>query len=385
MKKFFTLLCGMALAASASAQNEAGTTMIVTLSNGNTSEFSLTDIKNITFKGSDTTTPPSTGDDDVTAGVYSIAVPTDFSTCRVQKVMYNGKQIAEIDQEYIKSIDAQKVVVYPMGEDGKADLTKGVSATDGGTVVWDMSANTATYTAGEAESALTTVYLVADTIATSTTATDIKETTVEPDYLVDNRNGETNTYTIVKIGTQYWMAENLRATKYANGKAITYCTTSDTDAWELESTGAYHIYGDNKDALSTYGALYNGYAVTSEDGLAPEGWEIPTKAQWIKVRSAGNFLAANFKVNDSFVWPSSAGNNITGFSATPCGYYTKATLDTGDTSDAWWWTSTTYYDILTKSTGLEYARINVAAKNMTYSNNNPHSFDFGHSVRCVRK
>jgi uncharacterized protein (TIGR02145 family) len=383
MKKFFTLLCGMALAASASAQNEAGTTMIVTLSNGNTSEFSLTDIKNITFKAPDTTTPPSTGDDDIANSVFSIAVPTDFSTCRVQKVMYNGKQIAEIDQEYIKSIKAQKVVVYPMGEDGKADLTKGVSATDGGTVVWNMSANTATYTAGEAESALTTVYLVADTIATSTTATDIKETTVEPDYLVDTRGSETNTYTIVKIGTQYWMAENLRATKYANGTAITYCTTNDTDAWELESTGAYRIIGDNSEALASYGAYYNGYAVLSDNGLAPEGWEVPTQTQWTKVRTAGGPTAANFKVTGS-LW-ATAGTNINGFSAIPCGYYSKATGDEGDTSYAYWWTSTKTYDILTRGYGLEYAVIQNAVTNMAVSSSAPHSYEFGHTVRCVRK
>jgi uncharacterized protein (TIGR02145 family) len=182
------------------------------------------------------------------------------------------------------------------------------------------------------------------------------------------------------------MAENLRATKYANGSDITLFTTADgTDAWTNNTTGAYHIYGDNSEVLELFGALYSGYAVINEAGLAPRGWEVPTKEQWTALRKAGGPAATNFKLDDEIIWNENQGTNITGFDAYPAGYYSTATSDTADTTDTYWWTSTTFYDFLTRSNGLETVRINDKATNMVVSDSAGHDYLFGHSVRCIRK
>lgn len=101
-----------------------------------------------------------------------------------------------------------------------------------------------------------------------------------------------NTYKTVKIGSQVWMAENLRTTKYNDGTPI---STGHSDSeWANLTTGAYAVYpfsggfrpeepvdGINSNAkmLKAYGALYNWYAVETGN-LCPTGWRVPTDADW---------------------------------------------------------------------------------------------------------
>ena len=87
-----------------------------------------------------------------------------------------------------------------------------------------------------------------------------------------------NVYHTVTIGTQTWMAENLKTTKYNDGTAIPLVT--DSTAWTSLLTPAYCWY--NYDATTyknTYGALYNWYAVNTGK-LAPIGWHVATDAEW---------------------------------------------------------------------------------------------------------
>jgi uncharacterized protein (TIGR02145 family) len=87
-----------------------------------------------------------------------------------------------------------------------------------------------------------------------------------------------NTYSTVTIGTQEWMAENLRTTKYNDGSSITQVLES--ALWMSLTTPAYCWY--NNDAAThkeTYGALYNWYTVSMEN-ICPIGWHVPTDAEW---------------------------------------------------------------------------------------------------------
>ena len=68
-----------------------------------------------------------------------------------------------------------------------------------------------------------------------------------------------NVYQIVTIGTQVWMAENLKVTHYRNGDPIPNVTESAT--WEGLTTGAYCNYNNDVNNVATYGRLYNWYAV----------------------------------------------------------------------------------------------------------------------------
>ena len=87
-----------------------------------------------------------------------------------------------------------------------------------------------------------------------------------------------NTYQTVKIGDQWWMAENLKVTCYRNGDAIPNITDGTT--WASLSTGAYCEYNNDINNVATYGRLYNWYAVTDSRNIAPAGWHVPSDAEW---------------------------------------------------------------------------------------------------------
>jgi hypothetical protein len=86
-----------------------------------------------------------------------------------------------------------------------------------------------------------------------------------------------NTYQIIKIGDQWWMAENLKVTHYRNGEAIPNVTDGAT--WAGLTTGAYCEYNNNINNVAIYGRLYNWYAVNDGRNLAPVGWHVPSDAE----------------------------------------------------------------------------------------------------------
>ena len=87
-----------------------------------------------------------------------------------------------------------------------------------------------------------------------------------------------NIYQTVHIGSQCWMAENLKVTHYRNGDPIPNVT--DVTEWKNLTTGAYCDYDNNANNAETYGRLYNWYAVDDPRGLAPEGWHVPSDEEW---------------------------------------------------------------------------------------------------------
>ncbi|RLD36404.1 MAG: hypothetical protein DRI74_09135, partial [Bacteroidetes bacterium] len=91
---------------------------------------------------------------------------------------------------------------------------------------------------------------------------------------------EGNIYKTIQIGNQIWMAENLRTTKYKNDEGI--ATTFSNELWGTTDVGLYCNYNNTENLVSiaTYGRLYNWYAVNNENGLAPEGWRVPTVSDW---------------------------------------------------------------------------------------------------------
>ena len=97
-----------------------------------------------------------------------------------------------------------------------------------------------------------------------------------------------NVYTSVTIGTQEWMTENLRTSKYSDGTAIP--NVKDDTQWSNLSTAAWcHYDNDSSQYESTYGKLYNWYAVETGK-LCPTGWHVPTDAEWTILT---DYLTAN--------------------------------------------------------------------------------------------
>ncbi len=97
-----------------------------------------------------------------------------------------------------------------------------------------------------------------------------------------------NVYQTIQIGNQVWMAENLKVTHYRDGTSIQYVQNelTEPDVWETLTTGAYCYYDDSQSNQTTYGNLYNWYAVADSRNIAPEGWHVPTDAEWKELEMA---------------------------------------------------------------------------------------------------
>lgn len=130
-----------------------------------------------------------------------------------------------------------------------------------------------------------------------------------------------NIYSTVRIGSQIWMAENLKTTKYNDGTNISNIT--ENNVWQYDTIGGYCWYNNNIEYKSIYGALYNWYAVNTNK-LCPIGWHVPTDTEWeILIDYIGGFenAATKLKEPDTIHWNSYAEppTNETGFTALPSG------------------------------------------------------------------
>ena len=86
-----------------------------------------------------------------------------------------------------------------------------------------------------------------------------------------------NTYNTVQIGTQVWMSENLKTSRYRNGGSIPY-VLGNTE-WQSLTSGAWSYYNHDEANNVIYGKLYNWYT-TQGDTLCPTGWHVPSDAEW---------------------------------------------------------------------------------------------------------
>jgi hypothetical protein len=110
------------------------------------------------------------------------------------------------------------------------------------------------------------------------------------------KDGDGNTYDTVVIGTQTWLAENLKTTKFNNGGTIKLIT--DNTEWNEYTLPAYSWYNnDHNTYKDSFGALYNWYA-GSLKLLCPDGYHVPSKDEWETL--ANNLINASETVKQSF-------------------------------------------------------------------------------------
>jgi uncharacterized protein (TIGR02145 family) len=142
-----------------------------------------------------------------------------------------------------------------------------------------------------------------------------------------------NTYRTVKIGDQWWTAENLKVTHYRNGDPILNVT--DYAGWPALSTGAYCAYDNNETIAETYGYLYNWYAVDDPRQIPAVGWHVPTDEEWKELEIAlgmspieadatllrGTDVGGKLKEEGTVHWisPNTGATNESGFTALPGG------------------------------------------------------------------
>ncbi|HBE42142.1 MAG TPA: hypothetical protein DDW27_13215 [Bacteroidales bacterium] len=186
-----------------------------------------------------------------------------------------------------------------------------------------------------------------------------------------------NNYSIVQIGLQTWMAENLKTTKYNDGTAIDNLT--DASAWSFLYSPAYCLWGNDAANKDVYGALYNWYAV-STGKLCPSGWHVSTDNDWKVLEGyiVGDSDANKLKETGTTHWPSpnSGATNATGFTALPGGhrgdlgsFYAK-----GDNGQFWCNSEYSYTNAWNRGIINEFST--VVRKNNSKVN--------GFSVRCLK-
>ncbi|MBK8672512.1 MAG: hypothetical protein IPN93_05845 [Bacteroidetes bacterium] len=149
-----------------------------------------------------------------------------------------------------------------------------------------------------------------------------------------------NVYNTVTIGTQCWMLENLKTTKYNDGTAIPN-VTSNTE-WGALNTGAWCYYSNDANNNNTYGKLYNWYSVNT-GRLAPTGWHVPTDIEWLELRDylGGSEQAGGKMKSISILWspPKVGADNSSGFTALPSGFRNSSNgsrfVSKGDATNFW--------------------------------------------------
>lgn len=209
-------------------------------------------------------------------------------------------------------------------------------------------------------------------------------------------DGDGNTYTSVIIGTQEWLVENLKTTRYNDG-----VTSIGTDF--SGSAPAYAWYNNDISNKPVYGALYNWYAVdaasTGGKNICPVGWHVPTDTEWTVLENymiengynydgttTGNKIGK--ALADSKGWDLSTnegaiGNsdypayrNLSGFTAVPAGNLYPGGMFVNIGSNGDYWSSTVYNE--------SWAWFRYLGSHNVFSFRNQRDKFVGQSVRCVK-
>jgi uncharacterized protein (TIGR02145 family) len=236
-------------------------------------------------------------------------------------------------------------------------------------------------------------YTITGTPATSGTASFalnigaktciVTRTVIQPTsgYGSNITDKEGNSYKTVYIGTQQWMAENLKVSKYSDGTTIPNIT--DNTQWQNNTTGAWSYYNNDAANNAKYGKLYNWYAVSpttnGNKNVCPSGWHVPTDAEWTVLTDyLGGFAGGKMKEVGTTKWnsPNTDATNTSLFTGLPGGYryYFGGYGSVGDYG--YWWSSTEAdtSDAWLRNLGSSYGdagRYNDSKK-------------VGFSVRCLR-
>ena len=202
-----------------------------------------------------------------------------------------------------------------------------------------------------------------------------------------------NIYKTVKIGSQIWMAENLRTEKFNNGDPIEQITSNRywqeilefamNDTTFEEIYPAMCFYNNTKQKNN---ALYNYYVIVDERGVCPTGWHIPSEDEYVDLNTyLGGYEKANAKLKSTASWKIN-GTNSSGFNALATGIRVGLGEFSYKNDEAIFWTD----DIYLQEYGdiLEFHGMGLLIKS---DNKTLIEFGIGHftmgmaaSIRCIK-
>jgi uncharacterized protein (TIGR02145 family) len=192
------------------------------------------------------------------------------------------------------------------------------------------------------------------------------------------KDADGNIYLAINIGKQIWLAENLKTTKYNDGKTIPLVAVD--KEWKALKTPGFCYFENDPANKNIYGVLYNWYTV-STNKLCPKGWHVASHAEWkTMVDFIGGINTAGDKLkepgNDHWKNALLSPTNDFDFTALPGGtrLYSGSFAEFGN-SYAVWWTSTEYSSMASYNWGLHVSSSKIF--------NGYDSKQSGFSVRCV--
>lgn len=204
-------------------------------------------------------------------------------------------------------------------------------------------------------------------------------TFITSDFSDPVKDADGNVYKTVRIGSQVWMAENLKTVKYRNGDPLMLIPANGSYS---TSEGAYcYQNNDQSGAGVVYGPLYNYYAVTDNRGLCPDGWHVPLANEWNYLLT---YLHPNsgdrLKEEGMSHWgsPITESDNSTGFGALPGGYFERSISYLSGKSGYWWTNPAGRTDNLVQAFLLRNS-YNFGEIRSTYK-----TYDYYYSVRCIK-
>ncbi len=281
-------------------------------------------------------------------------------------------QVTTISFEFGATINYDKTInVIPDKIGGNTDIEVNAS-------VSGLNADSRYHYRVKAVSLCGTTYGEDRTFVTSLSGEINFNTAVEYGSVTDE---DGNTYRTVKIGTQTWMAENLKTTRLNNGKPIPQVT--DGDKWSNLTVPGYCWYNNDPEIFNykaVYGALYNYFAV--ETGrLCPSGWHVPTEAEWYTMITFLGIYEAGGKLKEAGFnhWrrPNAGATNESGFTALPGGNrFTGGGRFSSIGNSGYWWST---FDPRTSLVWeiIIYADYQAIHSPVATKEN-------GYSVRCVK-
>jgi uncharacterized protein (TIGR02145 family) len=256
-----------------------------------------------------------------------------------------------------------------------ATLTAGIFASGNGSVVYTISGTSTSV--GIASFAIS---LGGKTCTMNVTVNDLAQTIGKPGPNISDV--ELNSYKTVTIGTQQWMAENLKVSKYNDGTPVP--NVANDIEWN-NTSAAWAYYNNDVTNNAKYGKLYNWYTVSpttnGDKNVCPTGWHIPTDAEWnILIGYLGGENIAGGKMKEvgltSWDSPNTDASNTSLFTGLPGGYRYKDgnCYDIGNFGN--WWSSTEY------STGNALNRFLNEVNGSAGKDNDDKKNGF--SVRCLK-
>ena len=191
-----------------------------------------------------------------------------------------------------------------------------------------------------------------------------------------------NNYKTVYIGTQQWMAENLKVTKYSDGTTIPNIT--DNTQWSNLTSGAWAYYNNDAANNAKYGKLYNWFAVSpttnGTKNVCPTGWHVPTDAEWTVLTDyLGGVDVAGGKMKEvgttSWNSPNTDATNTSLFSALPGGHRDYDGNYNYIGNYGFWWSTSEY---------IGEAMFRDLSNSDGFALRNSVNKKDGFSVRCLR-